>query len=74
MTENLPLTLFIVVTTVIYLTNAIYLLRWARMPEDNDAKQRRYLLSAAALIVSSGCRTGMRRSVTAIGSISMGSR
>ena len=32
MSENLPLTLFIVFSVAIYLINAFYLLRWARMP------------------------------------------
>jgi hypothetical protein len=51
MSENLPLTLFIVFSVAIYLINAFYLLRWARMPGDDDARRRRYLLSVVALIV-----------------------
>ncbi len=51
MIEDLPLMIFIVAAVVVYVVNAMYVLRWARMPEDDDAKRRRYLLSAVALIV-----------------------
>ena len=50
MTENLPLTLFSVSTVTVYLINAVYLLRSARMQENDDTRQRKCLLSAAALI------------------------
>ena len=50
MNENLPLTVFLIALVLVYVVNATYVIRWARMPEDDDTRRRRYLLSALALI------------------------
>ena len=50
MTENLPLTIFVVGAVFVYVVNATYVIRWARKAEGDDTRRRRYLLSALALI------------------------
>ena len=50
MTENLPLTIFVVGAVFVHVVNATYVIRGARMAEDDHTRRRSYLLSALALI------------------------
>jgi hypothetical protein len=40
LTENLPLTIFVVGAVFVYVVNATYVIRWARKVEGDDTRRR----------------------------------